>query len=395
MDFYIPDGASLIIDRLEASGSSAYIVGGAVRDALMGRVADDFDITTSMRPESIKALFSDLRTIDTGIKHGTVTVLASGGQYEVTTYRIDGEYDDCRHPGEVSFTDKIEDDLARRDFTVNAIAYSPSRGICDPYGGIEDISAGIIRAVGDPQIRFSEDALRIMRAIRFSSVLGFSIEEGTKRAIYDKLPLLAKVSRERVLVEWKKLLGGKNAYPVLTEYRDAIASVIPELSGFTLGERRPFEALSATERMIYLFVEIGRDGWLAAISSLKADNRLKKLGSDILFIADVLMTYDEDGLARCYAKYDVDSLRSAISIAKARKSYNPLATEYIGKLISSGAPQGLSELAVGGEDMKALGFSGEAVGKALGALHIAVIRGLVKNLREELISYAQSNNICI
>ena len=165
----LPLSVEKIISRLEASGHTAYVVGGSVRDSILGREVNDFDLTTSATPEEIKTCFSAERTIDTGILHGTVTLLLDGEPYEITTYRVDGEYLDGRHPTEVKFTDNIKLDLARRDFTVNAIAYNPRRGFVDPFSGIEDAKNGIIRAVGSAPKRFDEDALRILRAIRFSS----------------------------------------------------------------------------------------------------------------------------------------------------------------------------------------------------------------------------------
>ena len=171
----------LIIEKLNSCGFKAYIVGGCVRDYLMGLTPSDIDITTNAKPEETKEVFSDFRVIETGIKHGTVSVLVNGRQFEVTTFRIDSEYSDNRHPDSVSFTSNIEEDLARRDFTMNAIAYNEQEGFIDPFGGMEDIKNRIIRCVGKPDKRFNEDALRILRALRFSSVTGFDIEENTKK----------------------------------------------------------------------------------------------------------------------------------------------------------------------------------------------------------------------
>ena len=214
----MPSGAKRIISVLADNGYEAYIVGGCVRDALLGRVANDFDITTSALPSEVKELFS--KTVDTGIKHGTVTVICEDGPYEVTTYRIDGEYRDMRHPVSVSYTDKLADDLLRRDFTVNAMAYNDSFGIADVSGGMADLAAGVIRAVGDASVRFTEDALRVLRGIRFASVLGFSIEESTALAIREKAPNLCGVSAERIYTEWYKLVGGAGAYDIISEYAD-------------------------------------------------------------------------------------------------------------------------------------------------------------------------------
>ena len=181
MVFEIPQKVEIIINILEKAGYEAYAVGGCVRDALLGRTPNDWDITTSAKPEQVKALFH--RTVDTGIAHGTVTVLLEKEGFEVTTYRVDGEYEDGRHPKEVTFTACLEEDLKRRDFTINAMAYNPRKGLVDLFEGQKDLENKVIRCVGDPLERFTEDALRIMRAVRFSAQLGFSLEEETRKAL--------------------------------------------------------------------------------------------------------------------------------------------------------------------------------------------------------------------
>lgn len=200
----IPGDAEQIIDQLKDAGYEAYVVGGCVRDMLLGRVPGDWDITTSAKPEQVKAVFG--RTIDTGIQHGTVTVMRGKTGYEVTTYRIDGEYEDGRHPKSVAFTASLEEDLKRRDFTINAMAYSHKDGLVDIFGGQEDLCGKQIRCVGNPMDRFTEDALRILRAIRFSAQLDFQIEPETKEAITVIAPNLIHVSKERIQVELTKLL---------------------------------------------------------------------------------------------------------------------------------------------------------------------------------------------
>ena len=200
----IPKNAETILHILEKAGYEAYVVGGCVRDSILGRSPDDWDITTSAKPEQVKALFH--RTVDTGLQHGTVTVLMEKEGYEVTTYRVDGEYEDGRHPKEVTFTASLEEDLKRRDFTINAMAYNPSSGLVDLFGGLEDIERKIIRCVGNPLERFTEDALRIMRAVRFSAQLGFTIEEETRKALKVLAPNLKHVSAERIQAELVKLL---------------------------------------------------------------------------------------------------------------------------------------------------------------------------------------------
>ena len=223
----LPQNVEYILEKLEKNGYRADIVGGPVRDFLLGKIPDDYDITTSASPEETKLVFSDLRTVDTGIKHGTVSIILDGEQYEVTTYRIDGEYKDSRHPETVTFTRNIEEDLRRRDFTMNAIAYSPRHGITDPYGGREDTAAGIIRAVGEPRLRFTEDALRILRGVRFAATLGFEVEKDTGCAMLETRHLLKNVSVERIYVELKKMISGKYSYDVLSCFSDIILDVIP------------------------------------------------------------------------------------------------------------------------------------------------------------------------
>lgn len=207
-DEKIPAGARSIIQRLNEAGYEAYIVGGCVRDCILGKDPCDWDITTSALPEQVKAVFK--RTVDTGIKHGTVTVLMrDNGQqqgFEVTTYRIDGAYEDCRHPDHVEFTASLEEDLKRRDFTINAMAYAPGKGVVDMHGGLDDLKSGIIRCVGNAKERFTEDALRMMRAIRFSAQLDAAIEENTLEAIKELAPNIKHVSAERIRVEIEKLL---------------------------------------------------------------------------------------------------------------------------------------------------------------------------------------------
>ena len=203
LNIAIPQDAVWILNKLNEGGHEAYIVGGCVRDSILGRIPQDWDITTSALPEETKTIFD--HTFDTGIKHGTITVVLHHENYEVTTYRIDGEYADCRHPDEVSFTKKLNEDLLRRDFTMNAIAYHPKEGFRDPFHGQEDIAAGIIRGVGEPARRFQEDALRMLRCVRFSAQLGFAIDPETWAALCANTALIQKISAERIREELQKL----------------------------------------------------------------------------------------------------------------------------------------------------------------------------------------------
>ncbi|MBQ7962598.1 MAG: HD domain-containing protein [Clostridia bacterium] len=225
----IPKDVENVLNILTENGHKAYVVGGCVRDSLMGREPDDWDVTTDASPKRIKELFSSFRTVDTGIEHGTVLIVSGKTPVEATTFRIDGEYSDNRHPDSVTFTKHVEDDLARRDFTINAMAYNHKDGIIDPFGGKNDLENKIIRSVGAPDRRFNEDALRIMRAVRFSSVLGFTIEENTAESIIKNENLLGSIAAERLTKELLKLLCGDNVYDVLTKFRSVIGVFIPEL----------------------------------------------------------------------------------------------------------------------------------------------------------------------
>lgn len=225
----IPNDVENVINILSSNGHKAYVVGGCVRDSLMGKEPDDWDVTTDASPKELKKIFASFRTVDTGIDHGTVLVVSGKTPVEVTTFRIDGEYTDNRHPDSVTFTSNIEDDLARRDFTMNAMAYNHEDGIIDPFRGRDDIENKIIRCVGEPDKRFNEDGLRIMRAVRFSSVLGFTIEEKTAESIIKNENLLGAIAAERLSKELMKLLCGENVFEVLTKFRSVIGVFIPEL----------------------------------------------------------------------------------------------------------------------------------------------------------------------
>ena len=227
MVIQLPEKVKYIIDTLMEAGYEAYAVGGCIRDSVLGRKPGDWDITTSAKPVQVKQLFK--KTIDTGIQHGTVTVMISGEGFEVTTYRIDGEYEDGRHPREVVFTASLLEDLKRRDFTINAMAYNEKEGLIDAFCGIEDLRRKVIRCVGNPRERFEEDALRMMRAVRFAAQLGFHIEEDTCNAISELAGNLAKVSAERIQVELVKLLVSDYPEEFMTAYETGLTRVfLPE-----------------------------------------------------------------------------------------------------------------------------------------------------------------------
>lgn len=224
----MPNGSALILAMLKRYGFEAFCVGGCIRDSLLGLNPKDWDICTSALPEQVEGIFKDNRIIETGLKHGTVTIVMDDGQYEVTTFRTDGVYSDCRRPDNVTFVRNVEDDLARRDFTINALAYDGNGRLIDLYGGVYHLKQGIISCVGNADDRFNEDALRIMRALRFASVYGFKIADETAVAIHKNAKLLNNIAVERINVELCKLLCGKGALQILLDYNDIITTIIPE-----------------------------------------------------------------------------------------------------------------------------------------------------------------------
>lgn len=229
MTMDMPKNVDTAINLLQSAGFEAYAVGGCVRDSLLGKTPNDWDITTSAKPENMKSVFADFHCIDTGIKHGTVTVVIDGEPLEITTFRLDGEYEDNRHPKSVTFTSNLGADLGRRDFTVNAMAYSKMTGTVDLFGGQNDLKNKIIRCVGDPDRRFNEDALRILRALRFASALDFEIEEKTAQSLLKNRALLGNISEERIAKELLKLVCGKGAKRILTDFAPVLFEILPEL----------------------------------------------------------------------------------------------------------------------------------------------------------------------
>lgn len=259
MRIQLPDKVHKIINTLEEAGYEAYAVGGCVRDSILGREPDDWDITTSARPEETKRLFP--RTVDTGIQHGTVTVLLGGESFEVTAYRIDGVYEDGRHPSEVTFTASLKEDLRRRDFTINAMAYNDRNGLVDLYGGLADIENQVIRCVGDARERFDEDALRMLRAVRFSAQLGFRIDGATREAVEALAPNLQKISAERIRVELVKLVTSPHPDYLRTAYELGItAQILPEFDlCMETPQRHKHHCYDVGEHILHSMLEVEPD----------------------------------------------------------------------------------------------------------------------------------------
>ena len=433
------DNALKLIKRLKACGYEAYLVGGCVRDMLMGVEPHDFDITTSALPDEILGVFSDYRVIQTGIKHGTVTVMLDSEAYEITTFRCDGEYSDHRHPIGVTFSLRLVDDLSRRDFTVNAMAYSEETGLVDLYGGQDDVKNGIIRAVGDPIKRFDEDALRIIRAARFASEKGFDIEPKTKSAMLEKAELLKCVSAERIFDELKKLLMGKDVCRVMTELPEIISAAVPVLKPCVGFDQRNYHHIynvyehtahavqscpdNVTVRIAALLHDVGKphtfstkDGTghfyghaeksveLAeiALSELRVDNETKQTVLLLIKYHDLVIEQTEKSVRRMLQKLGLErmnmllELKSADNLAQAPEYHGRL-KQYdnirgiIDKIIADDGCFTLKKLAVNGQDVMALGVpAGKGVGRILGVLLDAVIDGETKNEKEALLEKARA-----
>lgn len=380
MTVKLSEQAKLIIDSLRTAGFEAFAVGGAVRDSLMGRSADDFDITTSAKPEDTKKVFSAFPVIETGIKHGTVTVVLDGTPFEVTTYRSECAYSDSRHPDSVSFVTDIKEDLARRDFTMNAIAYSHYDGIIDPFNGADDIQNKIIRTVSDPNQRFTEDALRILRALRFSSVLGFEIEENTRQAIFSLAENLKFVSGERIYAEMKKLICGMNAQNVINEYIEVFKAILPISGDYRSIFKLPNDIAM---RFYCLFGE----SYIDALTVLRSDNKVKSVCRAISSSKPI--PTDEAELKFYISALGKEAAKTVIAYRKAL--FNEDSDNKAELLLNSEIPLYLSDLAVNGTDLTKLGIKGKAIGEALDILLKAVIKDEIINEKEVLLKYLSSN----
>lgn len=389
MNFDLPKNVRFILDRFNDAGYAAYVVGGPTRDLLRGVMPSDYDVTTNAKPDEIKALFSDIKTVDTGIKHGTVTLVIGGEPYEVTTYRIDGEYLDARHPSGVEFTDRLELDLLRRDFTMNAIAYNPRVGLVDTTSGISDIENRVIRCVGEAHLRFSEDALRILRALRFSATLGFEIEERTAEAIFALKANLDLVSRERIYTELKKMLAGSYLPSVIRSFMPVLSHIIPEWEGINDPCSIKFTS-DFTVNLVSLFALAGVDGktFEGRMRELRADNATVNLGASALD-AQRRFSFNkkEDFIALSLAlgqEYARAACRVAIAIGTADVSAYDTLEDILSK-----TPITLKQLDISGDDLVSLGYRGAEIKKTLNALLADVAYGRTKNEKNTLLGVAK------
>lgn len=382
----IPQHVELIISTLQKNGYEAYAVGGCVRDTLLGREPGDWDITTSALPRQVKALFR--RTIDTGIQHGTVTIMMDRVGYEVTTYRIDGEYEDGRHPKQVEFTSNLLEDLRRRDFTINAMAYSPQTGIVDVFDGRKDLEQKTIRCVGDAMERFTEDALRILRAIRFSAQLGFVIEEQTWNAIFTIAPNIAKVSKERIQVELTKLLLSDHPEQIRQVFETGISAYVSPAFAKLPWEKIQIPASLSAEKYVR---------WAALlrlVSPAEAVQVLKDLKLDNDTIARVRTLVAWSGAA---VEAEPAAVRRAMSRMEPEvwdglselNGYGDDVRSLTREIRERGDCLSLKNLAVKGQDLIAAGVKpGKEMGELLNCLLELVLESPELNQRETLLAQA-------
>ena len=399
----IPEYAAQIIRRIEDAGFEAYIVGGSVRDSLMGRPVHDYDLTTSAVPDEMLAIFSRPgdRVLPTGIKHGTVSVRGGDEWLEITTYRVDGSYSDGRHPDSVLFTRALADDLSRRDFTVNAMAYSDRSGIVDLFGGRDDIRRRVIRCVGDPELRFTEDALRILRAFRFAARLGFSIDADTLRAATELRGRLALIAAERKAAELCGLLAADDPAPTLRLMRacGVLGVILPDVIGRLDAAGDCFGAVSrvradAAIRLGTLLRGVPREEVEACVKNLKFSNDdCKKTVAAATF--PLPTDAGEASLRRFAGAYGphADTVLAAAAAHGERLPDGSDAAEARKKLaavLASGAPLTLKSLAVNGNDLAAAGIAkGRETGRILAALLAEVLEDPSRNEREALLRRAE------
>ncbi len=380
----LPEGVVDILEKLNKNGFEGYVVGGCVRDHIMGKTPHDYDIATSALPQDVKKIFD--HTVDTGIKHGTVTVIADKKHYELTTYRIDGKYSDNRHPDEVIFTDRLSGDLSRRDFTVNAVAYNPQKGYVDLFGGREDIKNKIIRGVGDPGKRFREDALRMMRAVRFSAQLDFEIEKNTLDALMENHELIKNISIERIREELFKLILSDNAERLEILINSGMTKYfLPEIEA----GKTDYTALSALSknvvlRLAYILKDMGSEKAYEIAKRLKWDNK------SIRDTAMLVRLWDRD-ITSPYSMRKLKSIAEDITplLLELKSVIEGSSYERYRELYASVENDctSLKDLAADGDDLIKAGFRGQEIGERLNMALDYVMHYPDRNNKNELMDY--------
>lgn len=434
--FEISNGAKKALELLHGHGHEAYIVGGSVRDMIMGEKAHDFDITTSATPDEMKLAFFKHTVIETGIKHGTLTFLYEKEPIEVTTYRIDGDYKDSRHPESVEFTKKLDIDLSRRDFTMNALVYNENDGIIDLFGGQNDIKNKIIRAIGDPKKRFEEDALRILRGVRFASQLGFTIDEKTKQAMMECAPLLHNISKERINIELSKFLTGKDVKKALLENHEIIGEIIPEIKemhGFNQNSKYHIYdvlehtaiAVESIEPVLYLRLamllhdtgkpktytvdekgqghfhghgKISTEIAERFLNEYRFDNSTKEKVIALVKIHDTPIELDRIFIKKRMNRLGADLFLDLLKVKRADNLAQSPQYRWLDKLdkmkkIANEIVEEdcftLSALKINGNDLMSIGYKGKKIGDILNELLKEVIEGNLPNEKEALLERAK------
>ncbi len=371
-----------VLSRLTEAGEEAYVVGGSLRDALLGLPAHDFDVATSALPEKTLAVFSDRRVIETGLKHGTVTVICSGQGVEITTFRRDGDYTDGRHPDTVSFTDRIAEDLSRRDFTVNAMAYHPSRGLVDPFCGQDDLAARTLRAVREPHLRFTEDALRILRAFRFAAQLGFSIEPATLAAAAECREGLARIARERVASEFIRLCCSPDAARAIELMQQTgvlayvVGDFVPDARALSVMADMPAED---TARLGAFFFGADPENITKILHELRCSSRQIRGTLAVARGAAIRVTDEREATA---LRASVGNFAAAAVRASVLLGISPAGAEEV--VACNRVPTSVGELAITGKDLMALGIQGPEIGQMLSYLLDMVMAEPAYNNKEAL-----------
>ena len=436
----LPQYVTEILDALESRGYAAYAVGGCVRDACLGLTPQDYDVCTAALPEQTEAVFAHCRLVLAGKKHGTVGVVTENGVVEITTFRTEGAYGDHRHPDWVEFVPEVERDLARRDFTVNAMAYSPKRGFSDPFGGREDLETGILRAVGDPVQRFREDSLRILRGVRFAVRYGLRVEEKTEKAMVSEAPLMDNLARERVFEELCKLLPLVTAAD-LKRFAPVLTQVIPELAPLVdFDQRSPHHAYDLFTHVAYVVEGVPRDltvRWAALLHDigkistftqdatgrghfyghagagaemadgvlrrLKAPTALREQVTELIEKHMTRLLPEKKALRRALSRLGWETLRNLLALQEADMGSKgtgrlPEMAQFaeiravLEEIQAEDACLTVKDLAVDGHDLMALGYTGRAIGDGLNALLEQVLDEKLPNERQALLSFAGAAN---
>ena len=380
MNIIIPEEVRYIIDTLESNGYEAYAVGGCVRDSISGTEPKDWDICTPALPEQTIKFFAGHNIIETGLQHGTITLRINHKSFEVTTYRVDGVYTDNRRPDKVGFVNDLRTDLSRRDFTVNAMAYNPEKGIIDFFGGVKDLNSGIIKCVGDPNKRFQEDALRIMRAMRFASVLGFEIENKTSQAMLENKNLLQNISAERISAELNKMITGKNIRNILSRHISVIAEIIPEISavtdfiGFTGLENIP-AAVALRLTMLFCDINIESETAKKILRRLKYDRKTVETVSQLILYYGFDILTERKHIKKWLNRIGEERFRQLLEIKKADEI-----KFLLNEIIEQKQCFSLKDLALNGGDLIALKITeSKKIGEILNKLLNMVIDEKIEN----------------